>query len=656
MPHPESRSILSIRYWSLKTKLTLLFLLVGILPALITTTIATLQSQADVEYKVSQSLEAINQIKRAQIETFFNERIADIQVLANTIPQLDEKNYDAYFTDYTEQYGYYDLFLIDAQGLIYYTQAKEADYQTNILTGKYASSNLGALVKQVKRSGSYGIVDYKPYAPSNGEPAAFIAIPIKGSELVLALQLSSEGTNKIMGVRDGMGKTGESYLVGEDKLMRSDSFLDPTGHSLKASFAGNVSNNGVDTEAVRLALNDQHGVAIIKDYNGNNVLSAYDSIKIGDFSWVILSEIDEAEAFASVKQTTLLSVMLITGAAIIVALIGLFFSKKIANPIIDASTFAEKVAAGDLSSNITVHANDEVGMLQTALHTMLNNLRTMIGELSNVAIQQGTTADELASVTEQTSTAVTEQQAQTTQVVAATTEMGATVREIATTTASASNICEDIKSMARQGAGHIDNTYSALVALGETTQTTAEQMTKLRHDSEKVVDVLGVIKNIADQTNLLALNAAIEAARAGEQGRGFAVVADEVRNLAQSTQESTMEIEVIIEAIVGGSNAAAETMTANVEQTTKVQEIANQANQINNQVAKEVDGIFDMVVQIATATEQQTTTIDEIAQNIEAINTGTSETDQAVRHIAESSSELSRMANALNTETQKFTL
>ena len=154
----------------------------------------------------------------------------------------------------------------------------------------------------------------------------------------------------------------------------------------------------------------------------------------------------------------------------------------------------------------------------------------------------------------------------------------------------------------------------------------------------------------------MALNAAIEAARAGEQGRGFAVVADEVRNLAQSTQESTMEIEVIIEAIVGGSNAAAETMTANVEQTTKVQEIANQANQINNQVAKEVDGIFDMVVQIATATEQQTTTIDEIAQNIEAINTGTSETDQAVRHIAESSSELSRMANVLNTETQKFTL
>lgn len=652
----ENRSIFNVRYWSLKTKLTLAFLFVGLLPALIVTTISTLKFSTNIEYQVSQSLQAINQIKRAQIETFFSERHADIQILANTVPNLDEHSYDTYFTDYIKLYGYYDLFLIDAQGLIYYTQAKEADYQTNILTGQYASSNLGTLIQQVKQSGSYGIIDYQPYAPSNDEPAAFIAIPIQGSDIILALQISSEGTNKIMGLRDGMGETGESYLVGEDKLMRSDSYLDPTNHSIKASFAGNVTNNGVDTDAVNRALNGEKGVATIKDYNGNLVLSAYDSITIGDFRWVIISEIDDAEALASVKQGTLLSVLLIAGSAVIVALIGFFFAQKIANPIIAAASIADKVAAGDLTANITVHAHDEVGTLQTALHTMINNLRSMILELSNVAVQQGTTATELASVTEETSAAVTEQQSQTMQVVAATTEMSATIREIATTTATASNICEEIQRKSKQGAAHIESTYSALVALGETTQTTAEQVATLRQDSDRIVNVLGVIKQIADQTNLLALNAAIEAARAGEQGRGFAVVADEVRNLAQSTQKSTIEIDVIIEAIVKSSNAAVETMTANVEQTTRVQEIANQANQINSEVAAEVNGIFDIVVQIATATEQQTMTIDEIAKNIEAINTGTTETELAVRHIAESSHELSRMANVLNDEAQKFTL
>jgi len=650
------RSAFNIAYWSLKTKLTLTFLLLGLLPAMITSSIITMYAVEDVEYKVSQSLEAINQIKKSQIEAFFEQRVSDITVLANTIGNLDVQNYDAYFTDYIKQYDYYDLFLIDKQGMIFYTQAKEADYQTNILNGKYASSNLGQLIQQVRKTGSYGIVDFQPYAPSNGDPAAFIAIPIKGSDIILALQLSSDGTNQIMAVRDGMGETGESYLVGEDKLMRSNSYLDPTGHSLMASFAGNVAENGVDTEAVSLALVGEHGVDIIKDYNGNNVLSAYDNIKIGNFNWVILSEIDQAEAFASVYQAIFFAIILIIICAIIVSLLGLYFSKKIANPIIAASSFATKIAEGDLSNKIEVHAYDEVGALQVALSTMLNNLRSMIGDLADIAMQQGTTADELASVTEQTSASVTEQQRQTEQVVTATTEMGATVREIASTTANASNICEDIQTKSKQGADHIEETYQALISLGEKTKETAQQMSKLRYDSDQIVNMLGVIKQVAEQTNLLALNAAIEAARAGDQGRGFAVVADEVRNLAQSTQKSTKEIEVIIEAIVSGSSAIVETMNGNVNQTEKVQEIAHQANQINADVALSVEGISDMVAQIAAATEQQTVTIDEIAQNIEGINTGTCETEQAVRHIAESSNELSNMANTLNNEAKKFRL
>lgn len=576
--------------------------------------------------------------------------------MALIVPQLEEDNYDRFFTEYIQKYGYYDVFLINNNGLIYYTQARESDYQTNILKGKYASSNLGDLIKEVKQSKSFSIADYKPYAPSNGEPAAFIAIPVDGSDTIVALQLSSEGTNQIMGVREGMGETGESYLVGEDKLMRSDSYLDPEGHSLKASFAGTVTNNGADTEAVNLALNAQHGTKIIKDYNGNNVLSAFDSIKIGDFSWIILSEIDESEAFSPVHQTVLFSVISIIVAAIVVVFIGVFFSRKIATPIIVASNFAKKVAAGDLSSNIEVNSHDEVGMLQVALHTMLENLRKMIGELSNVAVQQGSTATELASVTEQTSLAVTEQQAQTIQVAAATTEMTETVKEIASTTASASLLCENIQRMAREGSENNDSTYNALVSLGEATKKSAHEVTELKHNSEKIVNVLGVIKKIADQTNLLALNAAIEAARAGEQGRGFAVVADEVRSLAKSTQESTMEVEVIIEAVVSASNAAVQAMTDNVGQTTQVQEIAKKANLINSNVGKAVDEIFDMVVQIATASEQQATTIDEISRNIGVINMGISETEQAVRDIAQSSSELSRMANGLNDEAQKFSL
>jgi len=109
--------------------------------------------------------------------------------LALIVPQLEEDNYDRFFTEYIQKYDYYDVFLINNNGLIYYTQARESDYQTNILKGKYASSNLGDLIKEVKQSKSFSIADYKPYAPSNGEPAAFIAIPVDGSDTIVALQL-----------------------------------------------------------------------------------------------------------------------------------------------------------------------------------------------------------------------------------------------------------------------------------------------------------------------------------------------------------------------------------------------------------------------------------------------------------------------------------
>lgn len=198
------------------------------------------------------------------------------------IPTLAQQNTD-FLTYYNSAYGYYDILLISPTGKVFYSVAKEADYNTNILTGPYQDSNLGQLIRQVLDTQQFGFADFAPYGPSGGEPASFIAKPLLHSnetELVVAIQLPLSAINTIMQERDGMGETGETYLVGPDMRMRSDSFLDPENRSVQASFAGTVADNGVDTEASRQAIAGNSGQQIIIDYNGNYVLSDYDPIDV----------------------------------------------------------------------------------------------------------------------------------------------------------------------------------------------------------------------------------------------------------------------------------------------------------------------------------------------------------------------------------------
>ncbi len=163
--------------------------------------------------------------------------LAEIDVAEAYCPKDAQGAY--FFKKYKEAYGYYDLFLMNPDGYVFYTVAQEADYQTNMLTGHYKDSGLGVLTDKVLKSKKYGMADFAPYAPSNNEPCSFIAQPVveKGEvEIVIALQLSLGAINSIMQERSGMGKTGETYLIGSDKLMRSDSFLDQVNHTVMASF------------------------------------------------------------------------------------------------------------------------------------------------------------------------------------------------------------------------------------------------------------------------------------------------------------------------------------------------------------------------------------------------------------------------------------
>lgn len=567
-------------------------------------------------------------------------------------------NNEDFYKLYIEKYGYYDLFLINPNGHIFYTVTQEADFNTNILSGKYASSNLGSLITDISETNQYGFVDFSPYEPSNGDPAAFIAQPLLNASgqvsLYVALQLPLQGIQAIMGVRDGMGETGESYLVGSDLRMRSNSFLDPQGRTVKASFAGSVQKNGVDTEAVKLALAGKSGTEIITDYNGNPVLSSFDKIDFGTFSWAILSEIDEAEAFVSIRNNTLFMLVLMVVILIIISFVGLLIGKRMSAPIVGIADVAQQVANGNLLVKVEKTSEDEVGHLQEAIGKMITDLSRMVGNISGIAIQQASTSEELAAITTQTSSTVNEQHSISEQLATAMQEMGATVNEVSANTSTTSTAVDNIQSKINDGSSKLDETYHSIVNMTEQIHQSEQSVQKVRSDFEQVVNILDVIKGIADQTNLLALNAAIEAARAGEQGRGFAVVADEVRQLAQRTQDSTKEIDNMINTIMIGANSSVEVMSNSVVKASEVQEYARTVLELNQTIAEDMNEITGLSAQIATASEEQAVVVDEILQNVETLNSGVSETSQATDNIAESSLELARLATELEKESSAF--
>jgi methyl-accepting chemotaxis protein len=297
--------------------------------------------------------------------------------LAESISPVQNGATEDFLANYIKYYDYYDLFLIHPQGHIFYTVKHEKDYQSNILTGEYAKSGLGQLVQTVLNSKAFAMSDYAPYAPSDGEPAAFIAEPLVNGdkvEVIVALQLGDKGMNRIMHERTGMGESGEAYLVGGDKLMRSNSYHDQIHRSIIASFT-DPAKGSVDTESSRAALAGETGTDLVQDYRNVSVLSAYTPVKIGNLIWGLLVEIDEAEAFAALNQLErTLGVIAVLG-IIAIILIAWWITNTIRHPLTHLIDISKAIAAGNLNNDIQVKNRDEIGQLLQAFAAMQTQLR-----------------------------------------------------------------------------------------------------------------------------------------------------------------------------------------------------------------------------------------------------------------------------------------
>lgn len=372
---------------------------------------------------------------------------------------------------------------------------------------------------------------------------------------------------------------------------------------------------------------------------------------------------DQAEAAYKIEESLMSEVRATTSeflfAATIIALIigigaALLITRITVAPLNQLVGHASKIADGDLTHDIVTARKDELGRLMMAMQVMTENLRRMVREVADGVSQIASAAEELSTVTEQTSTGASQQRDETDQVATAMNEMAATVQDVARNAESAATSASSSDEQAKEGHRIVTSTVTTIEVLSEEISENAGLITKLRDDSANIGTILDVIRSIAEQTNLLALNAAIEAARAGEQGRGFAVVADEVRALAQRTHESTGEIEVLVNTFQHGANEAAESMLSSSHSAEAAVEVARRAGEALSQIADAASNIQAMNLQIATAVEEQTSVAEDISESVVNIREVTEQSATANNQIAVSSTDLARLGGELQRTVERF--
>ncbi len=367
---------------------------------------------------------------------------------------------------------------------------------------------------------------------------------------------------------------------------------------------------------------------------------------------------NRSSLLGSVSMVTTFAMVSIGALLIFMMAMTWFLTRQICLPLQAVVAQANAIAAGDLTHQLERQhiGRDELGMLAKASLKMQDNLRGLIEEVVAAVTQLGAAIDEVSAVSEQSAKGIQSQQQEISLVATAMTQMKATVADVAGNTEHTSESASAANTLARKGNQDVQRSLVAITRVAEEIEQAGTLVAELERESAQINVVVDVIRSIADQTNLLALNAAIEAARAGEQGRGFAVVADEVRTLAGRTQASTGEIVAIIETLQSRANQAKEVTGLSCDM---IRQCVTQSEQTGigiQQIEEAVAQIADMAIQIASACGEQDAVSDELGRNVERINESANEVAQGADHTARACLELSQLAVGLKQTIGRFRL
>ena len=597
-----------------------------------------------IENEVENQLLAVGNLKTQIINDYLNNlqedlvMLADLPVTELSLPDFNEafledglgsqfyqsvdREFGGDLEMYASRFNLYDLFLMNTDGDVIYSVEEEADLGENLMEGQYRDSGLA----EAFRGGREGltVIDFSYYEVSQ-EQAAFMATPVEDDETgellgVLAFQLPIDEINAIMQDRTGLGETGETYLVGSDFLMRSDSIF--TDES-------DIMATEIRTSGVERALAGEEGIDLIEDYRGEMVFSSYNPLDVEGFDWVMLAEIDEAEAMGPVIALRN-QVMIITLVVLIIAMIisRLFISRIVIKPVEMVQDILNKLSNKNLAVQSVYESGDEIGSMSSDLNKTIADLDKAMQQIRNGSANVSGAAIEISDGNQDLSQR-TEEQASSLE------EFSATIEEIISSMESSAANAKEADSIS-------EDTMKSVRAGEEVVGDMQDAMVEITESSQEIAEIIDQVNDIAFQTNLLALNAAVEAARAGDAGQGFAVVAAEVRNLAGKAAESANDVEKLI--------------NTSIEKIQNGNQLMTETEEVLQEIVKNTERTSDVVGEIAAALKEQNLAAGEIKNSIDELNQVTQQNAALVEEIASSSSNMSEEAENMAELVDEFDL
>lgn len=554
--------------------------------------------------------------------------------------------YHPWFREFLRKRGYYDIFLFDASGNLVYTVFKELDFATNLVSGQWKDSDLGVMFREVKANAQQGkkdivFKDFKPYAPSANVPAGFIGAPIfQGNNFVgvMAFQMPIERLNTLMQPDDSLPKETEMHLIGTDQLLRNN----PHGTDL-----GVILKTKLETPDAALVLKGEEGFTTFEDELGYDVISVYRPYEFQGVKYGITMHYPMSFVTAPIKKSLETTLLVAFAAVAVIAFISLMFSRTLTTPITALQKVMAELAGGNKSVTVPgVNRGDEIGDMAKTVEVFKENaiqidamnasaeqqkrqaeadkkvaMFKLAGDFDNRVggvIRSLTSAAESMTMTAQNMKHASDQTAQISSMVAA----GATQADsnVQTVASAAEELAASSSEIARQ----IDSVAKKANLAANDAQATSASVQELVTLAESIGEVIGTIKDIADQTNLLALNATIEAARAGEAGKGFAVVADEVKKLASETSQKTEEID---------------------QRVSRIQEAIRQSVTAMQKIIDNVAQIDAATTSVAGAVEEQNAATAEIGRNVTEASTGTQQVSSSIVQVQQNAAETGQSAN-----------